>query len=468
VTTNELTAEELRPARARVAAPVRPVPVSAAPAVEPAEDRSAKIGRVVWGMADQFMSSGTNFLTGLLTARALGPVGFGQFSLVWATYSVLLTMSRGLATDPLTVRFSDGAADGRALRDAIARSTGLSVVVGLLAGAVAVAGGWAVGGGIGRAYLALGLLAPALLLQDAWRYAALCAGRPRQALMNDTVWGIALVPALILAIPRAGAAGFVMAWGGAAAVAAGFGFVQWRIRPDVARAREWLDAHRDLGTRYLVENTCVSLTGQVVAFGLGGFAGVAAVGAMRAAGQLMGPFTVLLLGISFVVVPEGTRLLRSSPHRFRVFCVGVGAVLCGGAVAVGVALMFLPDRFGRELLGATWAPASVLLLPTALVLAGAGLSTGAGCGLRALGAAKRALWAQLWASGVTVVGGLVGAWADGARGCCWGMAGACAVGAGLMWFQFGRAWQEHQALPVVPVRSVRAGPRRVLPAVFQL
>jgi hypothetical protein len=48
------------------------------------------------------------------------------------------------------------------------------------------------------------------------------------------------------------------------------------------------------------------------------------------------------------------------------------------------------------------------------------------------------------------------------------MAGACAVGAGLMWFQFGRAWQEHQALPVVPVRSVRAGPRRVLPAVFQL
>jgi hypothetical protein len=122
-----------------------------------------------------------------------------------------------------------------------------------------------------------------------------------------------------------------------------------------------------------------------------------------------------------------------------------------------VVLMFVPDRLGRGLLGATWDPASALLLPTALILAGAGLSTGAGCGLRALGAARRALWAQLWASGVTVAGGLGGAWAAGARGCCWGMAVACAVGAGLMWYQFGLAWHERPdaAPPLDPARRVR-------------
>lgn len=31
---------------------------------------------------------------------------FGVFSLAWVTYGVVLNVSRGLATDPLVVRFS--------------------------------------------------------------------------------------------------------------------------------------------------------------------------------------------------------------------------------------------------------------------------------------------------------------------------------------------------------------------------
>jgi O-antigen/teichoic acid export membrane protein len=415
-------------------------------------------------MADQVMSSATNFLTGMFAARTLGPEGFGYFSLLWTSYAVLLTMSRGLATDPLMVRFSDGAAGRHLVKDAIARSTGLAVAFGTLVGALAVTGGALLGGNLGRGFVALGVVAPALLLQDSWRYASLCSAAPRQALLNDTVWGIALVPALILAIPRAGAAGFVLAWGASAAVAAGFGFVQWRIRPHVGGALGWLRQHRDLGARYLVENVSVSGTGQIIAFGLGGLAGVAAVGSMRGAQQLLGPFTVLLYGISFVVVPEGTRILRASPHRFRAFCLSIGGLLFTGALSLGVILTFVPDRFGRALLGRVWDPASALLLPCALVLAAAGLSTGGGCGLRAMGAAKRALRAQLRSSGATVTLGLLGAALDGARGCCWGMAGAVAFGAGLMWYEFDGALKEHLS-SVLP--ASHAPPIQV-PPVFYL
>jgi O-antigen/teichoic acid export membrane protein len=432
-----LTAVEDRPAPTL---PVAPETVAAA-TIRP-DTRGARIGRVAWGMADQIMSSATNFLTGLFAARALGPSGFGYFSLLWTTYAVILTMSRGLATDPLTVRFSDGAADRRVLRDAIARSTGLAVAFGTLVAVLAVTGGALLGGNLGHGFMALGVVAPTLLLQDAWRYASLCSAAPRQALLNDTVWGIALVPAIILAAPHAGAGGFVLAWGAAAAVAAAFGFVQWRIRPHVGGALGWLREHRDLSTRYVFENVSVSGTGQIIAFGLGGLAGIAAVGSMRGAQQLLGPFTVLLYGISFVVVPEGTRILRASPHRFRTFCLGIGATLCTGALSLGVVLEFVPARYGRMLLGQVWDPAHPLLLPCSFVLAAAGMSTGAGCGLRAMGAARRSLPTQLRSSAITVVGGLSGAALDGARGCCWGMAGAVAIGATLMWRQFGLALRE--------------------------
>jgi O-antigen/teichoic acid export membrane protein len=414
-------------------------------------------------MADQVMSSGTNFLTGMFAARTLGPEGFGYFSLLWATYGVLLTMSRGLATDPLTVRFSDGATTGKALRDAIARSSGVAVAFGLLTGALAVGGGALIGGDLGRGFMALGVISPALLLQDAWRYAALCAGTPRRALLNDTVWGIALVPALILAIPRAGAAGFFLAWGISAAVAAGFGYVQWRIRPDVRGALGWLHEHRDLGVRYLVENTSVSGTGQIIAFGLGALVGIADVGAMRGAGQLMGPFLVLLYGGSFVVVPEATRILRASPHRFRGFCLMVGGTLFVGALALGLTLMLVPASLGRLVLGRVWDPAYPLLLPSAFGLALASLSAGAGWGLRAMGAAKRALRAQLRSSGATIALGLLGAWLAGVRGCCWGQVGAVGFGAGLMWYQFDQALKERlSTAPPAPPTAVQ------VPAVFRL
>ena len=64
----------------------------------------------------------TNFAVGIYVARSLGVTAFGVFSLAWVTYGVVLNVSRGLATDPLMVRFS-GVPDA-SWRGAVARLDG--------------------------------------------------------------------------------------------------------------------------------------------------------------------------------------------------------------------------------------------------------------------------------------------------------------------------------------------------------
>src|SRR5205807_2619487 len=68
--------------------------------------RSQAARRLGWGIADQAMSSLTNFAVSIYIARTLGAAQFGAFSLAYVTYAFALNASRGLATDPLMVRVS--------------------------------------------------------------------------------------------------------------------------------------------------------------------------------------------------------------------------------------------------------------------------------------------------------------------------------------------------------------------------
>ena len=62
--------------------------------------------RLSWGVADQALSSLTNFAVAILVARSLGTEELGAFSIAFATYLIAVNASRGLATDPLVVRYS--------------------------------------------------------------------------------------------------------------------------------------------------------------------------------------------------------------------------------------------------------------------------------------------------------------------------------------------------------------------------
>lgn len=404
--------------------------------------------RLGWGVADQAVSSVANFVLGIVVARALGAEGFGAFSLAYLTYAFVLSASRGVATDPLVVRFSGAGHPGWG--KAVASAAATSATAGVVAGAGCVAAGLVHGGDVGHAFVAVGVLLPALLLQDSWRFAFFAAARPAQAFLNDLVWTVLLLGALVVLVVtgQADVVAYVVAFGGTAAVAAGFGLVQTRIVPRPLAVAGWVRTHLSLGGRYLGENLSIGAAGQVRFLVLGGVSGLAAVGEVRAAEILMGPFMVLLMGISQVAVPEAVGVLRRAPQHLERFCLALGGCLAALALAWGLGvLLVLPGQWGGLLLGELWVPGEALL---PLVMSGmvvTGVVVGAQAGLRSLGAAPRSLRAQLTNATLYAVGGTVGALVDGARGSCWGVVVAVACGAVVWWWQLRRGVAEHLAAP---------------------
>jgi len=110
----------------------------------------------------------------------------------------------------------------------------------------------------------------------------------------------------------------------------------------------------------------------------------------------------------------------------------------------------VPDRLGELVLGSVWNSASALIVPVTLGVAGSGLGTGAAAGLRALGAARRSLRSQLFASACYVGGGLGGAAVAGTVGSAWGVAAATVCGSAVWWLHLRSALRD---LPHNPIRE---------------
>jgi O-antigen/teichoic acid export membrane protein len=409
----------------------------------------SRVRHLGWGVTDQAVSSVTNVAMVLYVAHRVGPAQFGAFSLAYVTYSFTLNASRGLTSDPLMVRFSG--ADVPTWRLAVASCTGTAAVVGLVTGAGVLAVAMLLSGAARFAFLALGLTLPGLLLQDSWRFAFFAAGRGGQAFLNDSIWALALLPALI-SLRAAGAGNvfwFVFAWGAAAGVAAAAGLLQALVAPKLSGSWAWLSQHRDLGFSYLAANTSNSLASQLRIYGLGAIAGLAAVGYVQAAGTLLGPVMILLMGMTMVGIPEAARIVRHSPQRLLIFCLLVSGGLAVTAVAWGaVLLVALPRGLGTLLLGPIWRPAYPLMLSYTFSIIGICAWCGPDVGLRALGAARRSLRAMVLASVVCLTGGLAGAFQEGALGSVRWFAVATWFGAVVWWWQLRAAMRESDMVPI--------------------
>ena len=417
--------------------------------------------RLSWGVADQAMSSISNFAVNIYIARTLGAAQYGAFALAYVTYGFALNASRGLGTDPLLVRFS--ATPLPTWRRAVASCTGTAAVVGLVIGACTLAVGALLHGTAGMAFLALGLTLPGLLLQDSWRFSFFALGRGSQAFLNDTIWTLALLPALVL-LRRTGHADVfwcVFAWGAAATVAAAAGSLQARVLPRLPSGWGWVWRHRDLGPRYFAEGTANSGQNQLRNYGVGLILGLAALGYVQAASTLMGPFMVIFFGMGLVLLPEAARILRRSPRHLPLFC----ACASGGLALLGLAwgvvlLVALPRGLGHLILGSLWRPTYPLVLPSTIAIMGGCVQAGAGTGLHALGAAQRSLRAMVLGAALFVVCGLVGAVVAGVSGTMWGAAISSWVVALMFWWQLRSALREAAANRPAASGNAKAGRRR--------
>jgi len=392
--------------------------------------------RMAWGVADQAASSLTNVIVGVLVARTLGPAGFGAFSIAFATYLIAMSMSRGMSSDPLMVRFSD--VDPAIWKRAVRGSTGTALAIGVLAGSACAVVATTVGGPTGPALLALGITLPGLLLQDSWRFAFFSQGRPALALANDVVWAVALVALLWLVVVSGTSSQFLfmLAWGGSATIAAVVGAAQARLVPRLSAARMWVRENRHLCFRYVVENLSTVSGTQLRFYGLAAIVGLAGVGAMRAAELLLGPVLVVILGMGMMAVPEMVRLLRMSTSRALQLSLLVSSLGTVSAVLWGTLVLLLPDNLGQRILGTSWDAAAVLILPTTVVVTATAVQIGAWAGVRGLAAASRSLLSQCVGSTAYIVGALTGGTWAGTLGAAWGTAAAAIFAAAFWWWQF--------------------------------
>jgi O-antigen/teichoic acid export membrane protein len=399
--------------------------------------------RMSWGVADQGMSSVSNFAVNIYIAHTLGAVQYGAFSVTYVTYSFALNASRGLATDPLLVRFSG--TDIRTWRRAVAECTGTAVAVGAASGLCVLVAAAALGGTTRLAFVALGVTLPGLLLQDSWRFSFFALGRGGQALLNDTIWVVMLLPllALLTVTGHVNVFWFVLAWGASGTVAAAVGPIQARVVPKLSGAWTWVWRHRDLGPRYLAEGTCNSASSQLRTYGIGFILGLAAIGYVQAASTLMGPFMVVFFSMGLVMLPEAARVLRNSPRRLPLLSALTSCGLLLLALSWGVVLLVaLPRGLGNLLLGSIWRPTYPLILPVTLTTMSGCVSAGAGMGLHALGAARRSLRAMVITSVLMVVFSLLGARTGGAVGTMFGGAIAGWIGAAVFWREMRAALRE--------------------------
>jgi O-antigen/teichoic acid export membrane protein len=405
-------------------------------------------GRLSWGVADQAMSSVSNFAVNIYIARTLGAVQYGAFALAYVTYGFALNASRGLATDPLLVRYSG--TDVPTWRRAVAACSGTAATVGLVSGACVLIAAGLLDGSARLAFLALGLTLPGLLLQDSWRFSFFALGRGIQAFLNDTIWTVALLPALVLlrVTGHANIFCFVFAWGATATVAAAVGPFQARVIPRLHGAWSWISQNRDLGPRYMIEGTANSGSSQLRNYGVGFLLGLAAVGYVQAANTLMGPVMIVFFGMSLVTLPEAARILRRSPRWLPLFCVLVSAGLMFIAIAWGVVLLvLLPRGLGHVMLGTLWRPTYPLVVPSIVATLGVCATAGANTGMHALGAAQRSMRTMIIWSLLFVGCGLIGAVTWGLIGTIDGAAVASWIGALLFWHQLRVALRNYEDVP---------------------
>jgi len=403
------------------------------------------IGRFGWALADQLLSSATNFFLALLVARTVGPRELGAFSMAYATFIFSLGAVRAIAGELLVVRHSAVSADE--WRDGVKRSAGTALMVGIVIGIGCLTAGVIVGGPFKNVLSIVGVSLPFLLVQDVWRFAFFARRRGSAAFLNDLVWAAVIFAAF--AVLRhsdvSSVSWFTFGWAAAGSLAAIVGAFQLKVLPSGPLAAvKWLRRHRDIAPRFFAEFAVGTGVSSLALFAIGAIAGLGELGRLRAGEIALGPINVLFAGVGLVATAEGVRLLHESPRRLMLGCRWLSLLVTAGVLAWAVVILSVPRSIGEAVLRANWDAARSLLPPLLIALAGFGSSFGAWTGLRSLAAAKRSLRAKCVDGLLTLSSGLAGGYLAGAKGVAWGYAVTGCLKSLNAWWQLSRALREHE------------------------
>ena len=390
-----------------------------------------------WALIDQVLSSGTNFLPSLVLARVLGPNGYGTFSIVFLAWFLTLSVIRSAFIVPYTLVASS--LEPSEWREFTSRASGIVVSTGVVATALFAIAGFVVGASseLGRALLAIAVLAPGLALQEFWRAASFSALRARTAAANDCYWalGQTVAFAFVLLTTRVTAAESLIAWGAGACLAAALGALQLSVRPRIdymtfQSARKWAR----VGTWFTSSSAMFSLGLFGVAAIVSEEVGNRGLGLFRMVqGNLFGPVQLVIIGAESVFLPYLVRSMRSAQSTGVRAAIRYSVAIAAAVAMYGAVLQIFAHDLLVSVFGSAFAPAAILVLPMliAFVLDAAG--DGAAALLRVQARGGSLLVMQIAAGAARIVAVLILIREYGLLGAAWGLAIGSAVGTILSW-----------------------------------
>jgi O-antigen/teichoic acid export membrane protein len=412
--------------------------------------RRAGLLRAGWNLVDQVISSGTNAVLAVLVARSVSSTDFGGFAVAFTVFSLCIGVTRALAGSPLGVRFAG--ASPADFRRASAAGAGTALALGYAGGAACVVVGLSLDGALQASLVALGVVLPGLLLQDLWRLVFFAEQRPRAAAANDALWAVLQVGAILwlTAFGVHAVAPLILAWGVSACGAAVLGTYQAKVFPRPREARRWLRDHRGLSRVLAREYLTLQGGHQAAMLVIAAVGSLSAVGALRGAQTLLGPATVLMVGMYSFALPELSRrrgTLTADGWMRAAYALSAFVTVLG--IAWGALFLLLPDRFGAALLGDSWSGTDEVLLAAVVMQVGSTLSIGFSTALHAMDRARVTLVAQSVLSVLLLLGGVGGVLLGGAEGAAWGFAIAqCSVVPA--WWALARREARRVAAPTGP------------------
>ena len=317
-------------------------------------------GRAFTSLLDQVFSSVSNILIIFTVARVSSVSEFGVVVLMLACVSTSLTILRGAVGTPLIL------VSGRSVRS-IEYEAQRSLSVALLCGFVVTSSVIALTGlatGHLNAAIAVAIAAPFVMVEDVYRFASMALGQPARALLWDAIW--TFISILIFAASWFDGAFLtaeivILLWGGSALLCcAGFGFMD-ALWPRLSGIRTWWTEDLGARVRFGLEASVGAGSVLVVSTIAAALVGPEATAALRGAGTVVGPLTIVITALAIVVIPESARRNQSLSQvwgKLRYVALPMSVL----AIAIGLLGYLLPSWIGELLLGDSWA-AVVPLLP---------------------------------------------------------------------------------------------------------
>jgi O-antigen/teichoic acid export membrane protein len=387
-------------------------------------------GRALASVADAGLSSFGNLWLSLAGAQFLGLEDFGVLATLLIVAILTTGVSKVALVDAFTLRWSAADPVQRRAKARLVLGASAAAATGFAAVCIGVAGFLDAAGVLPAApMVALGLVFPALIVQDALRWIGYAEDDLRSALINTSTWtaGVLVGACLLVAADAVTVSALIGVWGGSAGIAAVVTIARTALVPRLSGAAAWIRESRYIGMRTALDYALTQAMGSGGGLLIAAVAGTAAYGTLRVAQLPLAFVQVGIAGTIALLQPTMVVLVANgSPQRARrlslVALLGMVAVL---AVVTSVAWL-APHDLMAGVFGSAWGDARGLVPVVAVALIGAAASAAYGPFLRATGGLNYEVTVKTLAAPLVLLLIVVGSAALG------GLGGALAQAAGAV------------------------------------